>query len=143
MSSLAVVSRIRRPRRSVMPSALTLSGPWAISGRLPMPVRMSQCSWMFASSYLPPAAFAHDHRLQFFQLDEIVGLAPQFVGDHRRLRADGRADRHPPAFALHRLIGNGDDVPANLRAYAETQWSRASVRGYVDQPRAPFVPYSY
>ena len=31
------------------------------------------------------AAFAHDHRLQLIQLDEIVRLTAQFVGDHRWL----------------------------------------------------------
>ncbi|HEX3696442.1 MAG TPA: glutathione transferase [Polyangia bacterium] len=46
------------------------------------------------------------------------------------------------AFALHRLIANGDDVPANVRAYAETQWARPSVRAYIQHPRPPFVPYN-
>src|SRR5258708_19184214 len=48
-----------------------------------------------------PAAFAHDHGLELFQLDEIVGLPAQLVGHHGRLRADGRADRNPAAPALH------------------------------------------
>jgi glutathione S-transferase len=47
------------------------------------------------------------------------------------------------AFALHRLINNGDDVPPTVRAYAEAQWSRPSVRAYIDHPREPFVPYAY
>lgn len=47
------------------------------------------------------------------------------------------------AFALHRLIANGDAVPANVRVYAETQWARPSIRAYIQHPRAPFVPYSY
>ena len=34
---------------------------------------------------------------------EDVGLPAQLVGDHRRLRRDGRNDRHPHAAALHRL----------------------------------------
>ncbi|MEA2699906.1 MAG: glutathione S-transferase [Myxococcales bacterium] len=47
------------------------------------------------------------------------------------------------AFALHRLINNGDDVPPAVRAYAEAQWSRPSVRAYIDHVRQPFVPYAY
>ena len=75
---------------------------------------------------------------------KLVELAGKLVGD-RRDTAFGEwsiADADL-AFALHRLIANGDEVPANLRAYAEAQWARPSVRGYVDHPRAPFVPYSY
>jgi glutathione S-transferase len=47
------------------------------------------------------------------------------------------------AFALQRLVANGDDVPAPLHAYAQAQWNRPSIREYVQHPRAPFVPYSY
>src|SRR5882724_261866 len=35
---------------------------------------------------------ALDLRHQVLQLDEVVGLAAQLVGDHRRLGADGRHD---------------------------------------------------
>jgi glutathione S-transferase len=45
------------------------------------------------------------------------------------------------AFMLHRLILNGDDVPARLRAFAEAQWKRPSVRSFVEQKRKPYVPY--
>ena len=37
------------------------------------------------------------------QLDEVVGLAAQVVGDHRRLGAQRRGDRHLLALALQRL----------------------------------------
>jgi glutathione S-transferase len=40
-------------------------------------------------------------------------------------------------FMLHRLILNGHDVPAAIRAYAEAQWSRPSVRAFVEHPRPP------
>ncbi|HTE53054.1 MAG TPA: glutathione transferase [Kofleriaceae bacterium] len=39
------------------------------------------------------------------------------------------------SLALHRLIQNGDVVPAAVRAYAEANWSRPSVRGYVEHER--------
>jgi glutathione S-transferase len=47
------------------------------------------------------------------------------------------------AMVLQRLVANGDPVPEPLRAYAERQWARPSVRAYVDHERAPFVPYNY
>lgn len=45
------------------------------------------------------------------------------------------------AFMLHRLILNGDEVPSNLRAFAEAQWSRESARAFVQRERPPFTPY--
>lgn len=45
------------------------------------------------------------------------------------------------AFMLHRLILNGDDVPARVRAYAEAQWKRPSVHEFVTLQRGAYVPY--
>jgi glutathione S-transferase len=39
------------------------------------------------------------------------------------------------AFVLHRLILNGYDTPRNVRAYAEHQWKRPSIRAFVEHPR--------
>jgi glutathione S-transferase len=47
------------------------------------------------------------------------------------------------AFMLHRLILNGHDVPARVRAYAAAQWQRPSVRAFVEHPRPAAVPDSY
>jgi len=47
------------------------------------------------------------------------------------------------AFMLHRLILNGGDVPTKVRAYAEIQWQRPSVRSFVEHPRPATVPDSY
>ena len=46
---------------------------------------------------------AADLGLQLDNVDELVGLAAQFIGDHRRLRRGGgdHANAHPAA--LHRL----------------------------------------
>jgi len=45
------------------------------------------------------------------------------------------------AFMLHRLLLNGHALPAKIRAYAEAQWQRPSVRAYVEHARpAAFVP---
>ena len=46
------------------------------------------------------------------------------------------------AFMLHRLILNGEEVPAGLRAFAAAQWARPSVRAFVEHKRIPFVPYA-
>lgn len=47
------------------------------------------------------------------------------------------------AFMLHRLILNGDDVPARVRAWAERQWSRPSVQEFVTHARPATVPAGY
>jgi glutathione S-transferase len=76
--------------------------------------------------------------------NKLTELASKLIGD-RTDTAFGEwsiADTDL-AFALHRLIANGDDVPANVRAYAENQWARPSVQAYLQHPREPFVPYSY
>lgn len=45
------------------------------------------------------------------------------------------------AFMLQRLVANGHDVPAKVRAFAEAEWTRASVREFVEIDRPPYVPY--
>jgi len=47
------------------------------------------------------------------------------------------------AFMLHRLILNGDAVPARVRAYAEQQWARPSVQAFVTHARPTAVPAGY
>jgi glutathione S-transferase len=44
------------------------------------------------------------------------------------------------AFALMRLIRNGDPVPAAVVAYAEAVWARPSLREYLQHPRPPHPP---
>ena len=45
------------------------------------------------------------------------------------------------AFMLHRLILNGHDVPAPVRAFAEVQWARPSVAEWVAHARPAYVAY--
>ncbi len=45
------------------------------------------------------------------------------------------------AFMLERLILNGDPVPAKLKAFADAQWRRPSVRAFVERTRLPYQPY--
>jgi glutathione S-transferase len=42
---------------------------------------------------------------------------------------------------LHRLLSNGHDVPAKVRAFAETQWKRPSVAEFVAHARPPYIAY--
>jgi glutathione S-transferase len=39
------------------------------------------------------------------------------------------------AFLLHRLILNGDPIPDDVRAWAETQWQRPTVQAFVQLER--------
>jgi glutathione S-transferase len=45
------------------------------------------------------------------------------------------------AFMLHRLILNDHPVPGPIRAYADAQWQRPSVRAWVEHQRRPLEPY--
>jgi glutathione S-transferase len=47
------------------------------------------------------------------------------------------------AFMLHRLLLNGDPVPERVAKYAKAQWTRPSVRQFVEHPRPKAVPDSY
>ncbi|HXX70163.1 MAG TPA: glutathione transferase [Polyangiaceae bacterium] len=47
------------------------------------------------------------------------------------------------AFMLHRLILNGEPLPERIVAYASTQWTRPSVREFVEHPRPRTVPDLY
>jgi glutathione S-transferase len=46
------------------------------------------------------------------------------------------------AFMLQRLLMNGHDVPAKVRAYAEREWQRPSVQEFVTHERAAYVSYT-
>jgi glutathione S-transferase len=45
------------------------------------------------------------------------------------------------AFMLHRLILNGHEVTAKIRAFADAQWKRPSIAEYVAHARPPYVAY--
>ena len=46
-------------------------------------------------------------------------------------------------FMLHRLLLNGDPVPERIAAYARAQWTRPSVREFVEHARPATVPETY
>jgi glutathione S-transferase len=43
------------------------------------------------------------------------------------------------AFLLHRLLANGDPVPPPVKAWAEAQWARPTVRAWRERPRPPLT----
>lgn len=45
------------------------------------------------------------------------------------------------AMMLQRLNVNGDPLPAKVKAYAEANWQRPSVRKWCERPRPAFVAY--
>ena len=47
------------------------------------------------------------------------------------------------AFMLHRLILNGDPLPAPVHAWAAAEWTRPSVREFLEHPRPPALPAAY
>jgi glutathione S-transferase len=70
--------------------------------------------------------------------DKLVRVGEALAGDGREhLFGDWSIADADLACMLHRLILNAHDVPASLRAYAERQWRRPSVRAYVEHARQP------
>jgi glutathione S-transferase len=47
------------------------------------------------------------------------------------------------ALMLQRLVLNGDTLPARVKAYADREWARPSVREYVTHARPAVVPEGY
>ena len=47
------------------------------------------------------------------------------------------------AFMLHRLILNGDAVPARVEAYATAELARPSARAFMEHPRPKTIPPAY
>jgi len=45
------------------------------------------------------------------------------------------------AFMFQRLLLNGQDIPAKLRTFADTQWKRPSIAEFVAHRRPPYVAY--
>lgn len=75
-------------------------------------------------------------------VDKLVTVASRLVPDGKTQLFDewSIADADL-AFMLHRLIMNGHDVPAKVRAFAEAQWARPSIIEYVKRERPTYVPY--
>lgn len=69
--------------------------------------------------------------------DKLIGVADALVtAEDGFLFSDGWSVADADlAFALHRLILNGDPVPARVRRWAERQWGRSSVQRFVQHDR--------
>ena len=74
--------------------------------------------------------------------EKLIAAASAFVPEGRTslFNAFSVADADL-AMVLMRLIGNGDAVPARLRAFVAAQWERPSLREWVEHERAPYMPY--
>ena len=73
---------------------------------------------------------------------KLVDVASRLVPDGRTQLFDAWSIADADlAFMIHRLLLNGHDVPAKVRAFAETQWTRPSVAEFVRRDRPAYVPY--
>jgi glutathione S-transferase len=73
---------------------------------------------------------------------KLLRVAELLLGEGRTSLFEGWSTADADlAFMLQRLMRNGHEVPTRLRAFADAQWARPSVRAFVEQARAPYVPY--
>lgn len=87
---------------------------------------------------MPRAPLSGPARAAADKLLRVAGaLIPEDGGDLFGAFSIADADL---AFALHRLILNGDPVPERVRAWAERVWARPSVQAYVQQDRPKSTP---
>ena len=121
---------------------------------LPADVRERARAWLRSDDTLP----IREHRSTTTMFYERAGTPLPEAGRgaaKKLIEVAGRVIRSPEsdlfatfsiadadlAFMLMRLVLNGDDVPAPIRAYAKHQWKRPSIRAFVDTPRPTFIPY--
>ena len=72
----------------------------------------------------------------------LLRIADQLIPDGQRsLFGEWSIADADLAFMLQRLILNGHPVGDKARAFAEQQWSRPSVRSFVERERPPYVAY--
>jgi len=78
-----------------------------------------------------------------------IAAAARLVETAERLVPEGRTSMFDAwsiadadlAFMLQRLALNDHPLPARIRAFVDAQWSRPSVRKWIELPRAAYVPY--
>jgi glutathione S-transferase len=105
---------------------------WLRSDLLPLREERSTETMFFEPSTKPlgPAARAAADKLLFL-VDHLVADGQTTLFEKFCI-AD--ADL---GFALHRLILNGDPVPDKAQRFAAAQWSRQSIRDFVERERPP------
>jgi len=105
---------------------------WLRSDLLPLREERSTETMFFEPSTKPlgPAARAAADKLLFLVDQLIADGQTTLFGKFCIADAD-------LGFALHRLILNGDPVPDKVQRYAAAQWSRQSIRDFVERERPP------
>jgi glutathione S-transferase len=73
--------------------------------------------------------------------DKLVATAERLLEGRTSLFSDWSIADADLAFMLQRLGLNGHDLGPRLGAFVEAQWSRPSVRSYVERQRPAYVPY--
>ncbi len=108
---------------------------WLRSDLLPLREERPTSSMFYERTSPPLSAPARAAGEKLVRVAEAV-LPPKglLFGDFSLADAD-------LAFSLHRLILNGDPLPARVRAFAELVWQRPSVRAFVERARPPYVEY--
>jgi glutathione S-transferase len=68
-------------------------------------------------------------------VDRMAGLDAELAPGATELFSTWSSADADLTFALHRLILNGYELPSKVRAYADRQWQRPSLRAFVEHPR--------
>jgi glutathione S-transferase len=72
-----------------------------------------------------------------------VGLANSLLKPGQKFLFDGwTVPDTELAFALNRLVHNGDPVPENLRTYVQAQLARPCVAEFMQRERQPYIEYA-
>ena len=109
---------------------------WLRSDLLPIREERSTATMFYERAAVPLSAAGEAAAAKLLRVADL--LVPQ--GSGSLFGAWSQADSDL-AFMLHRLLLNGHEVPAKIRAYAEREWQRPSVQEFVTRERAPYVPY--
>lgn len=108
---------------------------WLRSDLLPLRDERSTRTMFYERATAPLSERARGAADKLFRVAEQV--VP--VGEGHLFGAWSSADADL-AFMLHRLILNGDAVPARIERWAANQWARPSVRAYVEHDRPKHGP---
>lgn len=109
---------------------------WLRSDLMPIREERSTTTMFYERASAPLSAAGEAAAAKLLRVADL--LVPQ--GSGSLFGAWSQADSDL-AFMLHRLLLNGHEVPAKIRAYAEREWQRPSVREFIERERAPYVPY--
>ena len=109
---------------------------WLRSDLMPIREERSTATMFYERAAVPLSAAGEAAAAKLLRVADL--LVPQGSGSIFGAWSQADSDL---AFMLHRLLLNGHEVPAKIRAYAEREWQRPSVQEFVERERAPYVPY--